>query len=278
MADLGGGRIGRGMAPILRYSTGVQRRCYTCHHTPAPSMKITRLLAAALVAGTPALAHAQLTNSPAGGTLPGGISVVGGVVADLVGLNNRRVVSQLSASSLFTGFATSNPQLIGTQTGFGPIVTNALGGGLLRASFRFTLFDGDTGPGNFDFNENFLLVNGVTVGNWSNVVTQQTTATGTLIGGTQMGFENSQLHTGFFDVTNAGQLSGIFSGMTTNQSLVFALSDVDPFDNFYDFKQGIDQGLINVGQPPSVVPEPSTYVLMAAGMAGLLYARRKRQA
>ncbi len=258
-------------------------------------MKLSHLIAAALVAGTPAVSGAQLTNSPAGGTLPAGVSAVGGIVADLVGLNGTRVVSQLAASQLYRGFAdfsenpvpgvaTGNPLTIGTQTGFGPAVTSVLGGGLLRASFRFTLFDGDTGPGNFDFNQNTLRVNGVNAGNWSSVVTQRTNGSGIAIGGTTLGFLDNQLQTGFFDVTNATVLSSIFLGLTSTQTIVYGLFDTDPYDNFFDFTQGIDAGLINVGQPPvvqpptNVVPEPSTYALMAVGMAGILFARRKRQA
>ncbi len=261
----------------------VERPLY--FHTLASVMKISRLIATALVVGTPAISHAQLTNSPAGGTLPGSVSLVGGVVADLIGLNGTRVVSQLAASQLYVGFASANPQTIGTQMGFGPLVTGVFGGGLLRASFRFTLFDGDTGPGNFDDGDNTLQVNGQTVGNWSGVTTQRTDGAGApTVMGTQLGFEDQQLHTGFFFTNNAAALAAIFLGMQNTGSLVYELTDTDPFDNFYDFTQGVDAGLIDVGQPPvvqpptNVVPEPSTYALMAVGMAGIVFARRKRQA
>ena len=59
---------------------------------------------------------------------------------------------------------------------------SALGGGFQSFSIRFTLYDGDTGIGDFDDGDNNLLVNGINFGNWSDVVTQQTNSLGTQIG------------------------------------------------------------------------------------------------
>ena len=250
--------------------------------------------AAAVAVALPSTASAQLA-SP-NGALPSGVSVIGGIVADLIGTNGTRLVSQLSASSLYRGFSTTNenpvagtaagnPLTIGTQTGFTAGNLLLLGGGLSSASFRFTLYDGDTGAGNFDENDNTLLVNGATIGNWSSVSTSQTNSTGGTIGSATLGFLDDQLHTGWFTTTNLTALGTIWSALNTNLNLVFQLQDVDPTDNFFDFTQGIESSLINVGsgpvvQPPSTaVPEPASLALVIGGaMAMGAAARRRRKA
>ncbi|MFN7457985.1 MAG: PEP-CTERM sorting domain-containing protein [Gemmatimonas sp.] len=251
--------------------------------------------AAAVAVALPSTASAQLA-SP-NGALPSGVSVIGGVVADLIGTNGTRLVSQLSASSLYRGFsnnpenpvpgtASGNPLTIGTQTGFTASNLLLLGGGLSSASFRFTLYDGDTGAGNFDENDNTLLVNGATIGNWSSVSTSQTNSTGGTIGSATLGFLDDQLYTGWFTTTDLTALGTIWSALNTNLSLVFQLQDVDPADNFFDFTQGINSSLINVGSGPTVqpptgtaVPEPASLALVIGGaMAMGAAARRRRKA
>lgn len=200
--------------------------------------------------------------SPMGDLVPAGVTEVGGVVLDMLGSNGARIVSQLSASSLFSGFASSNPITIGTQTGFNSSVTNALGGGIAQLAVRITLFDGDTGPGNFDDNQNTLRLNGISVGNFSNVVTQETNNSGTSLISTNSsgGFRNGLLDTGWFHVTNTSTLSSIYSSLLSNSEIAFQLFDIDPGDNFFDFTAGVSGGLVNVGQPPNVAPVISSVV------------------
>ena len=248
---------------------------------------ISALFAASSVAyGTP-----TTENSPTGGSLPAGVTKVGGLVVDLKGANGTRVVSQLAASQMYRGFADSsqnpvagvsagNPLLFGTQNGYDSSVIAALGGGIASASFRITLFDGDTSAGNFDFNRNTFFVNGISVGNWSNVITDNTDSTGTTSFGTGLGFADKQLHTGFFTLSDIGSLASLF-GSLGGGSMAFTLNDATPFDNFYDFTRGVDGGLIDVGTGPVVqpaVPEPATWIMMLMGF-GLIGAamRRKRQ-
>ncbi len=222
-----------------------------------------------------------------------GASTVGGIVVDLVGLNDARVISQLSASSLYVGFYDSgtpaayqgNPGTIGIQSGFGDAVTGALGGGLKSAAFRFTLYDGDTASGDFDENDNTLLVNNTNLGDWTAVNAQNTDGSGNpgasgLSGG---GFRDSLLDTGWFYSTNAAALASLFAAIDAADSLTFQVNDIDPYDNFYDFTQGLDASVINVGQGPGIipggdggsVPEPGILGLLGAGLALTWFSRKR---
>lgn len=257
---------------------------------------IFRMIAAVPLAGLLAFgtAHATAftTNSPAGGDLPSGVTQVGGVVLDLVGSNGARIVSQLAASGLFVGFCDSgtpgsfngNPCTVGIQTGFDSSITDALGGGISKAAVRFTLYDGDTAAGNFDHNDNTLFLNGLNFGNWSDVQTQSTDSTGNTAGSfSGGGFRDDTLDTGFFFSDNASLLADFFTSLLNTQQVAFQIDDVDPFDNFFDFTQGVDGSLIDVGQGPVItppgtsVPEPSTLGMMALGLLAIGFATRRRR-
>jgi hypothetical protein len=262
-------------------------------------MKMKRLLVvsalSALALSSVAHATPETTNSPTGGTLPAAVTQVGGLVVDLKGTNGARVVGQLAASQMYRGFAdvsenpvsgvaSGNPLLFGTQTGFTAAVLNALGGGLASASFRITLYDGDTAPGNFDFNENSFFVNGIEIGNWSDVPTYYTNGDGSTVFSSSTGFGNDILSTGFFALTDLTKLGDIYASLSSG-TLAYTLTDTDPFDNFYDFTQGVDGGLINVGTGPVVtpppvsgaVPEPTTWAMMIAGFGAAAAAMRRRR-
>ncbi|MFC7737529.1 tandem-95 repeat protein [Roseomonas sp. GCM10028921] len=193
------------------------------------------------------------TTSPTAGgqPLPAGITEIGGLVLDLIGLNGVRIVSQVSASTLHEGYFSGSLGTIGTQSGFSPQVLSALGGGIAEAAIRVTLSDGDTAQGNFDFQRNHLIVNGVDFGDFSSVQTQVTSGNGQSVFGTTYGFPNNSLATGWFHVTTAESLNILFESLETDGLARFALSDTNPGDNFFNFKQGIDGGLLNVGQPPA---------------------------
>lgn len=230
-------------------------------------------LALLLTAGASTAATVATLDSPTSkGELPSGVSVIGGVVLDLIGLNGTRVVSQTAASSLFVGFNGPGDTLnFGSQSGFDAGVISALGGGISELSVRITLFDGDTSASNFDDGDNTLEVNGVEIGNFSDVVTQVTDANGAVEQADVLGFSNNELNTGFFFTDDATALSAIFASLGATETALFSLVDVDPGDNFFDFKQGIDGGLIDVGTGPVVspVPVPAALPLLLTAFAAM---------
>jgi hypothetical protein len=234
------------------------------------------------IAAVSSSASAQLTTtSPSGGSTVGA-TVIGGIVTDLKGVNGQHVLSQIAASSLFTGYQYSSPQLIGSRTGYTPGVLAALGGGIADASFRFTLSDGDNASGNFDYNDNGLLVNGFSFGgnNWSAVTTVGTDGVGNVTSGPGLGFADNELMTGWFQTTDNTFLTSLFADLLSTGTLSFYITDVNPGDNFLDFTQGVDGSLINAEQGPTVTtPEPASLALLATGLVGIGgLVRRKRTA
>lgn len=218
-----------------------------------------------------------MTSPTAGGALPSNITAAGGIVLDLVGVNGVRVVAQLSAGSLFRGFFDGgaawsagndpdvfigepveyqgNPGTIGILSGLSPATLEALGGGLAQMAVRMTLHDGDTATGDVDAGDNFLMINGITIGDMTTVASQVTTGNGaTALSGVITGFGNGLLNTGWFNVTDPDLLAQVYDSLVANNQAAFQLYDEDPYDNFYDFKQGLSGGLVDVGSGPNVAP------------------------
>jgi hypothetical protein len=272
-------------------------------------MKRFDTLLAILMAAVSVTAYADTftMTSPAGGVLPSGVSPVGGLVVDLVGFNGVRITAQASAASEFIGYVpgytgASTPNtaylLFAQQTGINSSVVSALGGGIASASFRITLYDGDNQAGNFDFNQDSLYIGGagtsigtksltstgVDFGNFSSQTTQQTSGTGTQISANTLGFGNDILDTGFFSSNDPATLAALYSSLLSTslgtQTLNFQLRDNTYGDQYYDFTQGVDASLVNVGSGPTinptVTPEPSSLVLLGTGALGLVGVVRRK--
>jgi hypothetical protein len=207
-----------------------------------------------------------MTSPTSLGLLPSDVTPVGGIVLDLVGRNGARIVSQLPASSLFEGSFDQgtptayrgNPGTIGIQTGFTPQVLTALGGGLAEVAVRLTVLDGDTGAGDFDRDENRLLLNGLAIGDFSGVVTEETNEDGTqaLTPNPDGGFRDSKLDTGFFYSNEPLFLADFYASLGSDGGVTIQLQDEDPYDNSFDFTAGLDGGLVSIGKPPAPVNSP----------------------
>ena len=265
------------------------------------------------VASIPAQAASLTTSPTTGGALPSNsFSTIGGIVLDLIGNNDVRVVSQLSGSNLFQGRTkVLNPNtLIGTQSGFTPLILNALGGGLKEVGIRFSLLDGDNASpsdqstissggsspfmygksavGNFDYNKNFLLVNGINFGNWSDVTTLSTDSLGnSSIGGVSSGgFRSKTLDTGWFYNNDTSLLSSFYQSLVTTSKAKYEFNDLTPGDQYLDFKKGISESNLNIGTPPievppsdkpPEVPEPTNILSTIFGIFGLGYVALMRE-
>ncbi len=177
--------------------------------------------------------------------LPVGYPEAGGVAIVMVGVNGNTYFQFSNPTGAFQGyqntgtptafqgnpFTINNP--IALDCGFSPC-TDYFGGSIAKIYIRFSAYDGDTQVGGFDFNDITLRLNGFDVANWSTITTQITNNAGTTSFGTELGFGNNTLNTGWFTSTNAALAANILStGRTTSQ--VF---DRDPNDNYWDFRIG----------------------------------------
>ena len=205
------------------------------------------LLAALLCAVVlPANATPFTTNVPGTSlSLPADYPQAGGVAIVLVGANGNSYFQFSNPTGAFQGF-----QNTGTPAAFrgNPFTINSpialdcgfsscsdyFGGSIANIYIRFTAYDGDTQVGGFDQNDITLRLNGFDVANWSTINTEITDNAGTTSFGTELGFGNNTLNTGWFTSTNAALGANILStGQTTSQ--VF---DRDPNDNYWDFRIG----------------------------------------
>ncbi len=191
--------------------------------------------------------------SPTGYELPSEVTLAGGIVIDMVGINGVRVVGQLAASGLFSGYTPDPiPPEDGAETSIGTFndlssAIAALGGGLASFAVRMTIWDGDTVAGNFDDGDVTLLANGTDIGNWSSAQAIETNSSGAAIGTVKSGFENNSLDTGWFSTTDSVALQAIHDSIDGSGSLEISLYDIDTGDNYLDFTQGLDGDLVDVG-------------------------------
>jgi large repetitive protein len=183
----------------------------------------------------------------------------GGIVIVLEGANGNVYYQFANPSTMFIGYQNSgspaafngNPFQIAPAAALNCGISTCssyLGGSISRVSIRFTAYDGDSQAGMFDFNDLTLRLNGIDVGNWSPVPTQNTNLAGTTVISSNTGFGNNTFDTGWFQSTNPTLLSSIL----VSGSLKSTVYDADPNDNYWDFKQGADADTSTV--PLTVAP------------------------
>lgn len=96
-----------------------------------------------------AIINSDTQVSPGIGDLDDKFSILGGIIIDLVGTSGKRVTAQMAPSSLFKGWTGTSEWLIVGATHFNASsILGALGGGIAKANFRITLYDGDCGSPN----------------------------------------------------------------------------------------------------------------------------------
>ncbi len=199
-------------------------------------------------------------------TIPTTYPQAGGVVIVLEGTNGNVYYQFINPSTMFQGYQnTGTPAAYqGNPFQIGPVMTlncgpvtscsTYLGGGVTRASIRFTAYDGDSQAGMFDFNNLNLQINGsnfgASSGNWSVVATQNTDVTGTTLIGSATGFGNNTFDTGWFQSTDPAILTNIL----TTGSVTAKVLDSDPNDNLWDFRRGNDAvtGVVPLNVAPGV--------------------------
>ena len=230
------------------------------HKKPTVFRGLKALCAASMLfsAAEASAATLSIMDSPAGGTLPLEVTPVGGIVIDLVGTNGTRIVSELSADSLYNGNA-GTTTTIGTATGFSSSLLSALGGGISKIAIRISLWDGDSAAGDQEYGLDSLTVNGVAFGNFSAISTTGTLLTGTSAGviSTSTGFRDNYFDTGFFVLTSASSatsLATLFTSLQTSGSLLFSFVDVNPTVgwNYLDFTQGVAASMQHIGFIPGI--------------------------
>ncbi|NNE58302.1 MAG: DUF11 domain-containing protein [Hellea sp.] len=189
------------------------------------------------------------------GAIPNTYPPVGGTMFVLIGQNGNIYYQFVNPSTQFEGFQnTGTPtafqgsptfQLGPTQTlNCGTIsCTDYFGGSIVEGYVRLTARDGDSCPGNFDYQDLTFNVNGIAVSSFSDLPASSVERTN-FAGDTSLGFENcfrnqgtTETNTGWFDLTsNATLLANILSTGGTTPTI----TDTDPDDNRWFFTDGND--------------------------------------
>jgi hypothetical protein len=164
------------------------------------------------------------------------------------------------AQSGHTGFATIFP-ITGEAT-FNYTVQNYLSlTSIDSVSITLQIFDGDSAPGDFDFNNLILELDGVDTGvklnGFRNNNTDELTITG------------SPLNT-----------AAILAGLHADGRLVAKILDLTPDDNNMSLTSSFQTTLVlesNANTNPTPTPEPATLSLLGLGLGGLLMYRRRQR-
>lgn len=177
--------------------------------------------------------------------IPPNFPEAGGFVVILIGANGNYYFQYVEPSQMYVGFANSGTPVAfqGNPTQIAPTFnidcgaqgcSTYFGGSIATMHFRFSVLDGDTRAGEFDENDMDLRINGFSIGNWTPIAVETTTADGLTGLGTGVGFGNDLFDTGWFTTTNTALLSNVF----TTLQVTTTMFDNDPDDNFWDFTTG----------------------------------------
>ena len=212
-------------------------------------------------------------------------SPFGGIVVEAQGFSGDWLVSQTPASELNKGAPRGDPEIndffIGQQDGFNDDLLGQMGGGFSTFTIRITVFDGDNDPGNFDFDDNYLRINGIVIGSLSDVITTTTNAVGDILNGFEdgLGFGNDETDTGIITITDEATLEALFASLSETNTLFFEIDKRDESGNFFDFTSRSRIPYADAGLAPTLVPVPlpATAWLLLVALGGLGVARRRSQ-
>lgn len=167
------------------------------------------------------------------------------------------IITDSTQQSGYAAFNTATPTPL---TGVDPWDFGAsanLLGGISIITVTLRVYDGDTAPGDFDYNDLTLGLDGIDTGLLLN------------------GFANNVQLTLTLDISNPGTAAAVFAALLADGKLVGTIIDRDPGDNYLELPDTFGTSLTLEG--PAAVPEPGTLALLGGGLTALAARRRRRQ-
>jgi hypothetical protein len=224
-----------------------------------------------------------LTTSPtSAGALPVDIPVFGGAVIDIITADNTRLINYISRDDLFHGHVNSgrldfaSQQLGSLLFTFGML--DAISSGITELAIRLSLYDGDNAVGadviigdEYQANKNFLEVNGIEFGNFTEIKTVTSSRKGEEYFNDfeATGFANKKSATGWFYSNDASILGFINDSLldTSTLGLDFVVRDAKS-ENWISFhERDASPKVVNVS-------EPTMAAMMLLVIGGLVVRRR----
>ena len=169
------------------------------------------------------------------------------LVLGTAGLADAGIVVDTQAQSGFSGFFVAPAPITAAPFDFTGQTTLT---SIDRISITLTIEDGDTNPGEFDFDDLFLLLDGINTGLALNGFGNDVTATLTL------------------EALTPSMEAALLAAYNSDMMLTASIFDDDFGDNFITLPASFNATLELEGQV-AAVPEPST---LAAGVLGVVIA------
>jgi hypothetical protein len=135
-----------------------------------------------------------------------------------------------------------------------------------RIDFTFTMEDGDTGPGDFDFNNLTLALDDIN--------------TGIKLNGFKSGQENSlsfSLDRNSPNWISDSTMNQLLSKLNEDGQLLASIVDATPNDNDANLYSIFDTSLTLQGLCPDPIPEPAALLVWAAAGGAFVVARMRRK-